>query len=89
MCTYFCAQGWDVLSGDCFGNLISWDVRTHLCSNQWNLGHNAINDIAIDPAKTLCACATDGQDITLLDPTSHKVSSTSKYNCHSHPVLIP
>ena len=34
---------------------------------------DAINSIAVDLAKTLCACATDNYAITLLDPSSHKV----------------
>lgn len=48
----------------------------HSCGGKWNLGHDAINKIAIDSAKTLCACATDGQDIILLDPVSYKVTHT-------------
>lgn len=61
-------QGWEVFSGDCFGNLSSWDIRGHACNAKWALGHEAVNSISVDHAKTLCACATDGQDIILLDP---------------------
>lgn len=73
-CSCLCPtfQGQEVFSGDCLGNIFSWDIRAQSCRCKWSLGHEAINDIAVDSGRTLCACATDGQDITLLDPASHK-----------------
>ena len=50
-------------------------MRGRSCSNQWNLGLDAINSIAVDPAKTVCACAMDSFTMTLLDPASNKVVS--------------
>lgn len=72
-------QGWEIFSGDCFGNLCSWDIRGRCCGGKWTLGHEAINSIAVDPAKTVCACATDGHDITLLDPISNKVLQSKSH----------
>lgn len=66
-------QGWEIFSGDCFGSLFSWDIRGRFCSGSWNLGHNAVNCIALDKAKTLVACATDSCAIKLLEPSSQKV----------------
>ena len=62
-----------MFSGDYFGNLLVWDIRGGACSGQWSLGVDAVNAIALDPGKTVCACATDSCTITLLDPNSHKV----------------
>lgn len=81
-------QGWDIFSGDCFGSLFMWDVRGHSCSCQWSLGLDSINSIAVDPAKTVCACTMDNSTVTLLDLSSSKVLYTSKVlnysiNCHS------
>ena len=80
-CNYNSKQGWEVFSGDCFGSLCSWDVRGHSCCGSWTLGHEAINSIAVDPAKTLCACATDNHDIPLLDPITSKVLYSHHTTC--------
>ena len=76
-------KGWEIISGDCFGSLHSWDVRGQSCSGQWNLGFDAVNSIAVDPARTVYACATDSNAITLVDPTSSKVSVKCSHYCPS------
>ncbi len=63
-----------MFSGDCFGNVLCWDVRSKGCVQAWNLGPLAINKLAVDPAKSLLAGASDSQAVILIDLNNQSVS---------------
>jgi len=69
-------QGWELFSGDCFGNILSWDVRSRGCVRVWSVGPTAVNKLAVDPARSLLACSSDEQVVFLLDLTTPQAPPT-------------
>ena len=45
-------SGYQLYSGDCFGHVLQWDIRTHSNTAHWDMGPFAVNSITTDTAGT-------------------------------------
>ena len=43
-------SGYQLYSGDCFGHVLQWDIRTHGNTAHWDIGPFAVNSITTDTA---------------------------------------